>query len=318
MPPTASFDDATSPRLATVVGDGEERIAVALRGRVLDLTAALPDAPRRMVDLIAAWDAWRAPIADLDERAPALAIEAFAPPVRPEKILCVGANYHDHVAEMAGPAGITVTDDPFPFGFLKPASALAASGATVTLPAYAQRVDWEAELALVIGDGRLARGPRPLDAVFGYTILNDLSVRDFLPFPHALGLDAVVAKGWDGAAPLGPWITPAEGVPDPSDLPVRLLVNGDVMQDSSTAQLIFGLKDLVAHYGRVLTLSSGDVIATGTPAGVGAGQRPPRFLADGDLIEITIGDLGTLRTPVAAGPGGPTSLTIQRPSEATT
>lgn len=318
MPPIPSFDDAATPRLATVVAGGEDGIAVALGGRVMDLTAALPDAPRRVTELIAAWEAWRGAITALDERAPTLEIDAFALPVRPEKILCVGANYHDHVAEMAGPAGITVTNDPFPFGFLKPASALAASGQTVTLPNYAQRVDWEAELALVIGDGRLARGPRPLEAVFGYTILNDLSVRDFLPFPHALGLDAVVAKGWDGAAPLGPWITPAEGVPDPSDLPVRLLVNGDVMQDSSTAQLIFGIEEIVAHYGRVLTLSSGDVIATGTPAGVGAGRRPPRFLAGGDLIEITIGDLGTLTTPVAAGSGGPRSLTIQRSSEAAT
>lgn len=305
------FRDPAAPRLATVLSGGVPRLAVALHGRIIDLSAALPGAPRTMEQLIADWPSWRAAVRGLDADAPLCAFDAFAPPVQATKIICAGANYHDHVAEMAGVAGLPITHDPFPFGFLKPATTLAGSGQQVTLPGYARKVDWEAELAIVVGDGALAAGDEPLEAVFGYTILNDLSVRDFLPFPHALGMDAIVAKGFDGAAPIGPWITLAEDVADPGGLAIELRVNGVAKQDSSTAQLIFGLRDILAHYGRVLTLQPGDVIATGTPAGVGAGRRPQEFLADGDVVEITIDDLGTLTTPIA-GPRVTTSLTIEQ------
>jgi 2,4-diketo-3-deoxy-L-fuconate hydrolase len=311
MIPVSPFDDPTAPRLATVMSDGSPRLAVGLYGRVIDLAAALPDVPQEMVRLIADWSRWCDAIRGLDANAPTFEPESFAPPVTPSKVLCVGANYHDHVAEMAGPAGVPVTDDPFPFGFLKPLSALTGSGAEVVVPAYSRKLDWEAELAVIIGDGTKSTGSDPLDAVFGYTLFNDLSCRDFLPFPHALGLDAVVAKGFDGAGPIGPWITLAQDVSNVEDLPVQLRVNGSLKQDSSTAQLIFGVADIVAHYGRVLTLSPGDVIATGTPAGVGAGRTPPEFLGDGDVVEISIGDLGTLSTSMAAA-AHQTSLTIER------
>jgi 2-keto-4-pentenoate hydratase/2-oxohepta-3-ene-1,7-dioic acid hydratase in catechol pathway len=311
VPADPVFENPAAPRLATVVVRDEPRLAVAVAGRVVDLAAALPEAPTTMSELIADWPRWRDPVRALGEDAATCDFDGFAPPVAPAKLICVGANYHDHVAEMTGPAGVEVTVDPFPFGFLKPPTALAGSGRPVTLPGYATKVDWEAELAIVIGDGRLASGDDPLGAVFGYTILNDLSVRDFLPFPHALGLDAIVAKGFDGAAPIGPWITLAEDVADPGALPIRLRVNGTIKQDSSTAQLIFGLREIVAHYGRVLTLEPGDVIATGTPAGVGAARSPQEFLADGDVVEITIGDLGTLSTPVTVA-DRQLSLTIDR------
>ena len=317
VPSIDPFNNNEQPRLATVTVSGERRVAVAIDGVVVDLAAALPDAPTTVVALIAAWDAWSERIAALDASAPTCRFDAFAPPVDAGKVICVGANYYDHVAEMAGPAGLAITDDPFPFGFLKPGTALAGHDEPVYLPSWAHKVDWEAELALVIGPP-VADDADPLDAVFGYTITNDLSARDFLPFPHALGLDALVSKGFDGAAPIGPWITPAAAVADPADLPVRLTVNGEVMQDSSTAQLIFGLREIVGHYRRVMTLRPGDVIATGTPAGVGAGRRPPRFLAPGDVVEVTIGDLGTLRTPIAAAAAGAPTLTIEHKNEVRT
>lgn len=312
-PQTNTFNNSEHPRLGTVLRDGEPRVAVAIGGAVVDLALALPDAPPTVAGLIAGWDTWAAPVAALGADAPASVFEAFAPPVAAGKIICVGANYYDHVAEMAGPAGLSITDDPFPFGFLKPGTALAGHDVPVALPSWARKVDWEAELGLVIGAPRASGDP--LDAVFGYTIINDLSVRDHLPFPHALGLDAVVAKGFDGAAPIGPWITPAAAVADPDELAVRLTVNGEVMQDSSTSQLIFGLREIVAHYSRVMTLEPGDVIATGTPAGVGAGRRPPRFLQAGDVVEVTIDDLGTLRTPLVAPAAGAPSLTIEHKNE---
>jgi 2-keto-4-pentenoate hydratase/2-oxohepta-3-ene-1,7-dioic acid hydratase in catechol pathway len=207
---------------------------------------------------------------------------------------------------MAGPAGLDIRPAPFPFSFLKPSTALVGSGHSVSLPSYGVQLDWEAELAVIIGDASQAAGADPLAAVFGYTILNDLSLRDFVPFPHTLGLDAVVSKGFDGAAPIGPWITLAADVPDPQGLAIQLAINGELQQDGSTASMIFGVADMIRHYARVLTLEPGDVIATGTPAGVGAARTPPRWLNAGDFIEIRIGNLGVLETTIAARRTGAT------------
>jgi len=152
----------------------------------------------------------------------------------------------------------------------------------------------------VIGKPELA-AEDPLGAVFGYAVLNELSLRDFVaPFPHPLGLDAVISKGWDGSAPMGPWITLAAAAGDPTSMPIELRVNGEVKQRSSTEKMIFSVAEMVSYYARVLTLEVGDVIATGTPAGVGAGAQPPQFLAAGDEVEVEIGELGTLRTPIVA------------------
>jgi 2-keto-4-pentenoate hydratase/2-oxohepta-3-ene-1,7-dioic acid hydratase in catechol pathway len=115
----------------------------------------------------------------------------------------------------------------------------------------------------------------------------------------------VIGKGWDGAAPMGPWITLAGAAGDPASMAIELRVNDQVKQQSSTEKMVFSVAELVAYYARVLTLEVGDVIATGTPAGVGAGAQPPQFLAPGDEVEIEIGDLGTLRTPIGARRDGP-------------
>jgi 2-keto-4-pentenoate hydratase/2-oxohepta-3-ene-1,7-dioic acid hydratase in catechol pathway len=224
-------------------------------------------------------------------------------PLQPGKVLCVGSNYWDHVAEMAGPAGVATGEFPFPYSFLKPRNTLVGSGQEVAYPTYGERLDWEAELGVVIGKPDAASGPEPLDAVFGYTIVNDLSLRDFIPFPHALGLDALVSKGFDGAAPVGPWITPAEYVTDPQNLAIKLSIDGQTMQSSSTAKMIFGVSELIAHYARVLTLEPGDLIVTGTPAGVGAARNPPRYLSPGESVEASVEGLGVLRTPIAARRG---------------
>jgi 2,4-diketo-3-deoxy-L-fuconate hydrolase len=291
------------------VEDRGERRTVVVAGEEYGFLDDLdPQAPRDSRALIAGWAQWRDGLVDAAARSHdrprwrPVGEARWLAPVEGVKVICVGANYHDHVAEMEGPAGISTAPAPFPFSFLKPDTALTGSGTVVRHPAYGSKLDWEAELAVVVGDP--AADGDPLEAVFGYTILNDLSLRDFIPFPHALGLDAVVSKGFDGAAPIGPWVTPAEYVPDPQDLSVRLAVNGETMQDGSTRNMIFGVRELVAHFARVMTLRPGDVIATGTPAGVGAGRRPPRFLTPGDEIAITIGQLGCLRTSI----GEPTAI----------
>jgi 2,4-didehydro-3-deoxy-L-rhamnonate hydrolase len=295
----------TGLRIGTVQDEGNARAVLVLDGGVCFLDEAVPGAPADVRGLIAGWDHWGAEVmAVAHSPAPGSTLRPvthvhWLAPLTPRKLLCVGSNYHDHVAEMDGPAGVTSRPAPFPYSFLKPVTALVGSGQSVARPSYGRKLDWEIELAVVIGDPAAATGPDPLAAVFGYTILNDLSLRDFIPFPHALGLDVVVSKGFDGAAPTGPWITLAADVPDPQALGLQLSINGEVMQNSSTAQMIFDVAALISHYVRVLSLEPGDLIATGTPAGVGA-ARPSggRFLAPGDEIEARIDGLGTLTTSI--------------------
>jgi 2-keto-4-pentenoate hydratase/2-oxohepta-3-ene-1,7-dioic acid hydratase in catechol pathway len=293
---------------------GEPQILAAYGEKFVSLTAALGWDHASTVELIGRWDELAPRLAEIGESAAAVdtgAIE-WEPPVMPAKLLCVGANYTDHVEEMEKAGAPKVGPTPYPFSFLKPPSnALVGSGAEVAMPGYATELDWEAELAVVIGRPELAASD-PLGAIFGYTNLNDLSLRDFVaPFPHPLGLDAVIGKGWDGAAPMGPWITLAAAAGDPTSMSVETRVNRAVKQQSSTAKMIFTVAEMVAYYARVLTLEVGDVIATGTPAGVGAGAQPPQFLAPGDTVEVEIGALGTLSTTIVA-PRNTVSLDIHQ------
>lgn len=288
-------------RIGSAVIDGSERV-VADTGSG---TFAAPES-LRMAAVIAEWERWEPELTTLagsgrGELDPKHL--QWLPPLVPEKLICVGTNFSDHVAEMEGAGGAKGLANPWPFAFFKPArTALVGHEATVRLPGYAKMVDWEAELAVIIGDGSKAMGSEPLDAVFGYTVLNDLSVRDHIPLPHALGLDAITAKGFDGSAPMGPWVVPAREIADPQNLPIRLTVNGTLKQDSSTSQMIFGVREIVAHFARVMTLVAGDVIATGTPAGVGIARRPPEGLAAGDVVEATIDGIGQLRTMFSEAP----------------
>jgi 2,4-didehydro-3-deoxy-L-rhamnonate hydrolase len=297
--------EAVVPRRVGVARiDGAEEVVAAYGERVVSLTAALGwDSGPRTAELIGRWDELAPRLAEIGETGPALEAEGleWSAPVMPSKLLCVGANYSDHLAEMERAGAPRIEPTPFPFSFLKPPStALVGSGQEVAMPAFGTELDWEAELAVVIGKPELAAAD-PLGAVFGYAVLNELSLRDFVaPFPHPLGLDAVISKGWDGSAPMGPWITLAADAGDPASMPIQLRVNGELKQDSSTEKMVFSVAELVSFYARVLTLEVGDVIATGTPAGVGAGAQPPQFLAAGDEVEVEIGALGTLRTPIVA------------------
>jgi 2-keto-4-pentenoate hydratase/2-oxohepta-3-ene-1,7-dioic acid hydratase in catechol pathway len=305
----------TPQRVGAANVSGVSTLIAECGGRIVSVPEALGDqsVPASMIELIEGWDDLRA---RMSTAAPALEADSFVwePPVIPRKLVCVGANYVDHVEEMARAGAAPVGQTTFPFSFLKPpTTALIGSDRAVAMPGYGDQLDWEAELAVVIGRPERA-ATDPMGAVFGYTILNDLSLRDFVaPFPHPLGLDAVISKGFDGAAPMGPWITVAAHAGDPSHLAIELRVNGEVRQRSSTEQMIFPVAELVAYYARVLTLEVGDVIATGTPAGVGAGMQPPEYLTAGDEIEIEIEGLGCLRTPIGPMAGELTPLDISSP-----
>ncbi|NTZ64083.1 fumarylacetoacetate hydrolase family protein [Agrobacterium tumefaciens] len=217
-------------------------------------------------------------------------IKYLTPIANPRKVVCIGTNYRDHLAEMK------VTELPaYPYGFMRPQTSLAAHDEEIRLPSGAKMIDWEAELGIIIGRtyGPGAAGD-PLDVVGGYTVINDISARDWIVNRPAVGIDWVMQKSWNQFQPTGPWITPARFVANPQNLPIRLTLNGEVKQQSNTEQMLFGVGDIIRHLATMMTLEPGDIIATGTPAGVGFGRRPPEFIKSGDHIAVTIEGLGTL------------------------
>src|SRR5262249_55379078 len=231
-------------------------------------------------------------------------VRLLAPIPLPGAIYCAGANYRDHVLEMARAQNIKPEPDPHTLGlkawhFIKSSRCVVAPDTAVALPAYSSKVDWEAELGVVIG--RHAKNvpmERALDYIAGYTIGNDLSARDAsrragISDTSPFKFDWVGQKCFDGACPLGPWIVPADDIPDPHALKIELTVNGVVKQSSNTSELIFNVVEQIAHLSERITLHPGDVILTGTPAGVGAGRG--EFLKAGDEVRITIEGIGELR-----------------------
>jgi 2-keto-4-pentenoate hydratase/2-oxohepta-3-ene-1,7-dioic acid hydratase in catechol pathway len=227
-----------------------------------------------------------------------------APVLYPGAIFCAGANYRDHMEEMARVQNLPLEKDPHelglkPWHFIKPARAtVVGPGAKVKLPAYSQKVDWEIELVAVIG--RPAKDvpiEKALDHVAGYTIGNDLSARDAMRRPHLsdvspFKLDWVSQKCFDGSCPVGPWIVPASDIPDPQTLAMKLWVNGELMQDSHTSKMIFTTAEQIAQLSTRVTLQPGDLVLTGTPAGVGMGRQ--RFLKAGDTIRLWIEGIGEM------------------------
>ncbi len=228
----------------------------------------------------------------LEPSGPALPLadlELLAPVPRPGKVICIGLNYRDHAAE----SGMPIPQSPL--FFAKFGSCVVGPGAAVILPPGSAQTDYEAEMAVVIG--ATARRVSEADArshVLGYACLNDVSARDF---QFADG-QWTRGKACDTFAPCGPFIADRAAVPDPHALGVRMRVNGRLLQDSSTAQLIFGVDALVAFLSRHVTLEPGDLISTGTPPGVGFARKPPLFLQPGDLMEVEVDGLGVLRNPV--------------------
>jgi 2-keto-4-pentenoate hydratase/2-oxohepta-3-ene-1,7-dioic acid hydratase in catechol pathway len=227
----------------------------------------------------------------------ALSEVALAAPVRPHKnIFCVGRNYLDHALEGARASGRDLKLPDVPTFFTKAPTAIANPDQTIELSASISReYDWEAELAVVIGARVKDLSPESaLSAVFGYTAFNDLTARD-LQRAH---LQWFKGKSLDGAAPMGPWIVAAGEIGDAQNLGISLRVNGREKQRSNTARMIFSLPLLISSLSRGMTLEPGDVIATGTPEGVGFARMPPEFLKDGDEVEVEIEKIGVLRNRI--------------------
>lgn len=223
----------------------------------------------------------------------------FAPVPRPGKLICIGLNYRDHAAE----SNMPIPERPVVFS--KFSTAVIAPGEPVVLPVTSQQVDYEAELAVVIGRrAKCVSASSAYDYVLGYTAFNDVSARDF---QFADG-QWQRGKSCDTFAPMGQTIVTTDVITDPHKLSIKLILNGKTMQDSNTDQLIFGVPELIEFLSQTITLEPGDVIATGTPPGVGFARKPPVFLQPGDEMVVDIEGIGKLGNPVIATQEGVVKL----------
>ena len=298
----------------------EARAGLLVGDRVYD-AAKVTGVPAysSVLGMLEDWSKARAALAQTDKRIAAGKSRAqgtplgrtrlLAPLLYPGAIFCAGANYRDHMLEMARVSGNPPEKDPHevglkPWHFIKTSrSSVVGPGVRVSLPAFSQKVDWEVELAAVIG--RPARNvsiDKALAYVAGYTIANDLSARDVGRRPHVADaspfkMDWLSQKCFEGSCPLGPWIVPAAEIGDPQKLAMKLWVNDELMQDSHTSEMIFTTAEQIAHLSTRVTLQPGDLVLTGTPAGVGMGRG--RFLQAGETVRLWIEGIGELRNTMS-------------------
>ena len=294
----ATYESAQGPRAGAVIND-----------LVYDV-AALTGQPKyaTVLDVLDDWDAAHK-LLDAAAKAPKgdgkpVKQTKFLAPLRwPGTIYCAGANYQDHAEEMWKASGQPPQPDPHELGlkpwfFIKAARSVTDPDAKVSISKYSKKMDWEAELAVVIG--RKARDltlDNALSCVAGYTVGNDLSARDLgfrpqLPDSSPFRADWIRHKSFDGSCPLGPWITPAAYISNPSKLAIKLWVNDTLKQNSNSGNMIFTIAEQISHLSTGITLYPGDVIMTGTPAGVGAGRG--EFLKAGDVVKVEIAEIGSI------------------------
>jgi 2-keto-4-pentenoate hydratase/2-oxohepta-3-ene-1,7-dioic acid hydratase in catechol pathway len=286
-------------RLATIQTSAGPRAAVKDGQSYVDLHATDSSLPKSIREIIsggiktlkAAEQACRMPKAI---RHDAAGVKLLAPILDPLKIICLGLNYRDHAIE----SGAAIPKEPILFS--KYATALIGHEEAIVLPPVSREVDYEAELVIVVGKrGRNIQSAVAMSHVAGYTIGHDVSARDWQLKKE--GKQWMVGKTFDTFAPTGPVIVTSDELTDPHNLPIRLRLNGQTMQDSNTGQMIFDVPRVLAYLSQVFTLEPGDLIFTGTPPGVGFASKPPVFLKAGDVVELEIEGIGVLRNPVVQG-----------------
>ena len=272
--------------------DTSARPGLVSTDRVHDIGAHLPGAPASMIGMLEAYERLRPELERLSSRAGdhALSEVRLAAPVpRPGKILALGLNYRDHIAEakMDTPKHQT--------WFAKMPTATNGPFDDIQLPRVSDKLDYEAELAVVIGR-RARHVPRgeARSVIAGFCCANDVSVRDW----QLRTSQFVIGKSFDTHCPFGPWIVTTDEIPDPQALGIRCTVNGEKRQDSNTGEMIFSVYEMIEHVSQAMTLEPGDLILTGTPAGVGAVSKPPRYLKAGDVVRIEIDGIGAIENKV--------------------
>jgi len=286
--------------LATYRAGKTEAPAIVVDNKLYDARKALPNG---IAGAIADWSKAHAAVRHLGEQARAgkLAVvaegaKALTAPIRPTRIFCAASNYIEHAKEMGSVLAAKAQSKPYMF--LKLQDTVVGPGDDVVKPPETTKLDWEVELGAIIGrQARRIGVGEALDYVAGYTVVNDISARDLnTRTDYPFKFDWFQGKSWDSFAPLGPWIVPAWLIPDPQALGLRLTVNGEEMQKDSTKNMIWNVREQISYLSQILTLRPGDVIATGTPTGVGMGRGI--FLKHGDQVEATVENIGTLSNRV--------------------
>jgi len=283
-------------KLVTFRHSGTTRLGIVAAEEVVDLASAAPNLPREMRAFLAAGRTAIDAAAEAGEAGRhriALSEVHLEAPVRPGKCLAIGLNYAEHIEETGRPR------PDFPTVFNKQVSCITGPSDPIHLPRVSSALDYEGELALVIGR-RCRHVPRQRGAevIAGFAVMNDVSVRDWQVKSPTMTL----GKSFDTHGPLGPWIVTPEEVGDPHCLDLETRVNGEVRQNSNTKHLIFDCYELIETLTTVMTLEPGDVISTGTPAGVGIAMKPPRMLVEGDVVAIEIERVGRIENRVIAEP----------------
>ena len=282
-------------RLVTFTHQRQRRLGARSGDSIIDLSAADPSIPSTMREFLEAGDnAISRAQAAIDRGTHAISetdVTIHAPIDNPEKIICIGLNYADHAAESSMP----IPEESIVFS--KYASSIIGPDENIVAPSASSQVDYEVELVVVIGkSGRNISEEDALDHVAGYMVGHDVSARDYqLEKP---GAQWMMGKTFDTFAPIGPDLVTTDDVPDPHNLGIRCILNGETVQDSNTSQLIFDVPKLIAYLAHVFTLTPGDLIFTGTPHGVGMGREPQLWLKHGDHVICEIDGLGQLENPV--------------------
>jgi 2,4-diketo-3-deoxy-L-fuconate hydrolase len=283
-------------------GANTEAPAIVVDDKLYDASEALPGG---LAGVFADWSKSQAAVRHAGEQARAGklkpvagGIKALAAPIRPTRIFCAAANYIEHANEMG--TVLAAKTESKPYMFLKLQDTVVGPGDDVIMPPETKKLDWEIELAVVIGrQARRIGVAEALDYVAGYTILNDISARDLnTRTDYPFKFDWFQGKCWDTFAPLGPWIVPAWLVNDPMAMQMKLTVNGKAMQEDTTGHMIWNVREQISYLSQILTLRPGDVIATGTPTGVGMARGI--FFKDGDTVEAAIEGIGTLKNRIVA------------------
>lgn len=289
-------------KLLTFTHSGRTRVGVLREDSVVDLAEAAPALPRTMLELLEAGDdaleAVRVAVAGKAPAVPLHAVRLEAPVPNPRKFLGIGGNTRSHLEEVKA-AGVPIRHSPHQTWFNKQVTCVVGPYDEIHMPRVSSELDYEGEMALVIGRRcRDVPQHRALEVIAGYTVCNDVSVRDW----QLRAPTATLGKSFDTHGPTGPWIVTRDEVADPHDLGLRTWVNGELRMDGRTDEFVHSCFAMIEELSSVFTLEPGDLLATGSPAGVGALMKPPRFLRVGDTVRVEVEGIGAIENRVIRAP----------------
>jgi 2-keto-4-pentenoate hydratase/2-oxohepta-3-ene-1,7-dioic acid hydratase in catechol pathway len=289
-------------RLVTFSANGRTAIGAVVDDRVFDFGMLAPELPRSMRRFLDAGSPAlaraRAVLATARDGIPLQDVRLEAPVPNPRKFLGIGGNTRSHLAEVQA-AGVPIRHSPHQTWFNKQVTCIAGPYDDIHMPAISRELDYEGEMAMVIGSRCRNVAPgHALDVIAGYLACNDVSVRDW----QLRAPTATLGKSFDTHGPTGPWIVTADEIPDPHALSLKAWVNGELRMDGGTHEFLHGCREMIAELSSVFTLEPGDILTTGSPAGVGALMTPPRFLQVGDVVRVEVGDVGWIENRVVETP----------------